>query len=77
LRREKRPSNSKTAGTFATSFNAKSKRFKKAATDPLELADHAFNVVVTAWHMCDWVFADLTPQLKIEAKHKHKGRIAS
>ena len=39
-------------------------RFKKAATDPLDLADHAFNVVVTAWHMCDWVFADLTPQLK-------------
>lgn len=23
-------------------------------------ADHAFNVVITAWHQCDWGFANLT-----------------
>ena len=39
-------------------------RFKREQANPLFLADHAFNVVVTAWHLCDWVFADLTPELK-------------
>jgi urease gamma subunit len=39
-------------------------RFDGAANNSLDLADHAFNVVVTAWHMCDWVFADMTPELK-------------
>ena len=39
-------------------------RFKQEQANPLFLADHAFNVVVTAWHLCDWVFADLTPELK-------------
>jgi hypothetical protein len=24
--------------------------------------DHAFNAVVTAWHLCDWVFGDMTPE---------------
>jgi hypothetical protein len=23
--------------------------------------DHAFNAAVTAWQLCDWVFADITP----------------
>jgi hypothetical protein len=26
--------------------------------------DLAFNIVVTAWHLCDWVFPDLTPAQK-------------
>ena len=28
--------------------------------------DHAFNIVVTAWHLCDWVFADLRPEQKVK-----------
>ena len=36
-----------------------------ATSDNIEARiDHAFNVVVTAWHMCDWVFADLTEKQK-------------
>jgi hypothetical protein len=26
------------------------------------LQDTAFNICVTAWHLCDWVFNDLTPK---------------
>jgi hypothetical protein len=25
-----------------------------------ERIDHAFNAAVTAWHLCDWVFNDMT-----------------
>ena len=25
------------------------------------MKDLAFNIVVTGWHLCDWVFMDLTP----------------
>ena len=45
-------------------------RFTGDRTNPLVLADHAFNVVVTAWHLCDWVFADLTPELKSKLQIK-------
>ena len=30
-------------------------------TDGPERSDHAFNAAVTAWQLCDWVFADMTP----------------
>jgi hypothetical protein len=30
-------------------------------SDPEELKDTAFNASVTAWHLTDWVFNDLTP----------------
>jgi hypothetical protein len=30
--------------------------------------DLAFNIVVTAWHLCDWVFADLTPAQRSRLK---------
>ncbi len=43
-------------------------RFKQEQTNPLFLSDHAFNTVVTAWHLCDWVAADLTPEQKIGLK---------
>lgn len=26
------------------------------------LKDNAFNAAVTAWHLCDWVFEDMTPE---------------
>jgi hypothetical protein len=26
------------------------------------MKDLAFNIAVTAWHLCDWVFMDMTPQ---------------
>ncbi|HEY6860962.1 MAG TPA: hypothetical protein VI358_14405 [Pseudolabrys sp.] len=37
-------------------------RFVAAHTDVEARNDLAFNIVVTAWHLCDWVFADLTPE---------------
>jgi hypothetical protein len=41
------------------------KRFGDADPDDVEARiDLAFNIVVTAWHLCDWVFADLTPAQK-------------
>jgi hypothetical protein len=43
-------------------------RFKKDLTDPLDRADHAFNVVITAWHLCDWVHAGLTSELRSKLK---------
>jgi hypothetical protein len=27
-----------------------------------QLNDSAFNAAVTAWHLCDWVFNDMTPE---------------
>jgi hypothetical protein len=36
-------------------------RFKKAET-PSDRIDFAFNAVVTAWHLCDWVFNDMTTE---------------
>jgi hypothetical protein len=36
------------------------KRFAAAHDDVETRTDLAFNIVVTAWHLCDWVFADLT-----------------
>jgi hypothetical protein len=27
-----------------------------------QLRDSAFNAAVTAWHLCDWVFNDMTPE---------------
>jgi hypothetical protein len=30
--------------------------------------DHAFNAAVTAWQLCDWVFADMTPAQKDKLK---------
>jgi hypothetical protein len=27
-----------------------------------QLKDSAFNASVTAWHLCDWVFNDMTPE---------------
>jgi len=43
-------------------------RFNKDLTDPMVRADHAFNAVVTAWHLCDWVFADLTLMPELQDK---------
>ncbi len=38
----------------------------KAAPDNVEASiDHAYNAVVTAWQLCDWVFADLTEKQKV------------
>jgi hypothetical protein len=38
-------------------------RFKE--TEDLQTrCDLAFNIVVTAWHLCDWVFADMTAEQK-------------
>jgi hypothetical protein len=37
-------------------------RIKSAASDDFDTHnDSAFNAAVTAWHLCDWVFADMTP----------------
>jgi hypothetical protein len=35
-------------------------RFSAAHADVEGRIDCAFNIVVTAWHLCDWVFEDLT-----------------
>jgi hypothetical protein len=35
-------------------------RFTAARNDIDALKDLAFNIAVTAWHLCDWVFADMT-----------------
>ena len=40
------------------------KRFVAAPDDVEARIDLGFNIVVTAWHQCDWVFADLTPAQK-------------
>jgi hypothetical protein len=39
-------------------------RFGKDHADIEARIDHAFNAVVTAWHLCDWVFADMTDEQK-------------
>ena len=45
------------------------KRFDAAEPDDVEARiDLGFNIVVTAWHLCDWVFADLTPDQKSRLK---------
>jgi hypothetical protein len=31
-------------------------------SDVEAMKDLAFNIAVTGWHLCDWVFMDLTPQ---------------
>jgi hypothetical protein len=37
-------------------------RLRSAASDDFNTHnDSAFNAAVTAWHLCDWVFADMTP----------------
>ena len=40
-------------------------RLKEASnqnpTDPTDLYFHAFNAAVTAWHIADWVWRDMTP----------------
>ena len=43
-------------------------RFGKDRTDIEARIDHAFNAVVTAWHLCDWVFADMTDEQKSKLK---------
>jgi hypothetical protein len=52
-------------------------RFRQGSSSPLELADHAFNVVVTAWHLCDWVFADLTEEQKSKLQIQTLGDLQS
>jgi hypothetical protein len=41
-------------------------RYKKIDTEHVaaaaDLTDLAFNIAVTAWHLCDWVFADMTEE---------------
>ena len=39
-------------------------RFRAAHGDVQARSDLAFNIVVTAWHLCDWVYEDLTPDQK-------------
>jgi|SRR3974390_1967907 len=41
-------------------------RFKSDPTDIEARVDFAFNNVVTAWHLCDQVNADLTPPVMAE-----------
>ena len=41
-------------------------------SDLTTLCYHAFNGVVTAWHMGDWVWAALTKEQKASLKHRHK-----
>jgi hypothetical protein len=48
------------------------KRFKQNPKDLFARVDHAFNVVVTAWHMCDWVCADLTADQKSKLNIKDR-----
>lgn len=43
-------------------------RFNAAPSDLHARVDHAFNIVVTAWHLCDWVAADLTPAQQSKLK---------
>jgi hypothetical protein len=45
-------------------------RFNADPTDLHARVDHAFNVVVTAWHLCDWVYADLTAAQKTNLQIK-------
>jgi hypothetical protein len=35
-----------------------------------QLKDSAFNASVTAWHLCDWVFNDMTPDKRQELGFK-------
>lgn len=35
-------------------------RFTDPVTSFTECLDLSFNIVVTAWHLCDWVFSDMT-----------------
>jgi hypothetical protein len=42
------------------------KRFGQDRTDIEARIDHAFNAVVTAWHLSDWVFADMTEEQKLK-----------
>jgi hypothetical protein len=39
-------------------------RFRAASNnnDVASMADIAFNASVTAWHLCDWVYGDMTPE---------------
>lgn len=41
-------------------------RYKEIDTERVaavaDLTDLAFNISVTAWHLCDWVFADMTDE---------------
>jgi hypothetical protein len=36
------------------------KRFRQAGNEIEDRKDFAFNAAVTAWHLCDWVFEDMT-----------------
>jgi|GEM_PF-1910041 hypothetical protein len=42
------------------------KRFGQDRTDIEARIDHAFNAVVTVWHLSDWVFADMTEEQKLK-----------
>ena len=44
-------------------------RLNGAASDDFDTHnDSAFNAAVTAWHLCDWVFADMTADQRDELK---------
>jgi hypothetical protein len=45
-------------------------RAARAHNDITTMIDTAFNAAVTAWHLCDWVFGDMT----IEQREKLKVR---
>jgi hypothetical protein len=38
-----------------------------------QLTDSAFNASVTAWHICDWVFNDLTLEQRNKLEYKKRG----
>ena len=49
-------SHSKIAAIYLGKFEREIERFTAARDDVEARIDHAFNIVVTAWHLCDWVF---------------------
>jgi hypothetical protein len=36
-----------------------------------QLKDSAFNAAVTAWHLCDWVFNDMTPEQRAKLNFRN------
>jgi hypothetical protein len=40
-----------------------------------EMKDLAFNIAVTAWHLCDWVFMDMKPEQRISFNIRTPGDV--
>src|SRR5262245_22594136 len=50
-------------------------RFQNADNSVETMIDAAFNAAVTAWHLCDWVFADLTKAQRDRLQIKSLGQL--